>query len=239
LSRAVGAIASMRLIVFSSATAALDVMDSQQAVGRPAARTGIRVARILRGGTEGNARLTALTGLVLLVLLAAEGVTILAIRPLLSVHVFVGLLLIPPVALKLATTGYRFFRYYTRDLEYLRSGPPILFMRMLVAPGLVVSTLGVFATGVALLVVGPGGGIVLGLHKASFVVWIAAFGIHVLVYLLRAPALVGADWGRGTSQPGAGLRYGAVASALVAGLTLAIAALPAVGPWLHWAGSEH
>jgi Na+-driven multidrug efflux pump len=41
-------------------------MDSQQAVGRPAARTGVRVARMLRGGTEANARLTALTGLVLL-----------------------------------------------------------------------------------------------------------------------------------------------------------------------------
>jgi hypothetical protein len=26
---------------------------------------------------------------------------------------------------------------------------------------------------------------------------------------------------------------------LVAGLTPAIAALPAAGPWLHWAGSNH
>ena len=43
-----------------------------------------RLARLLRGGTEGNARLTGMTGLVLLVLLAIEGVTILAIRPLLS-----------------------------------------------------------------------------------------------------------------------------------------------------------
>jgi hypothetical protein len=214
-------------------------MDSQPAVGRPARRAGVRLGRLFRGGTEGNARLTALTGLVVLGLLAVEGVTILAIRPLLSVHVFVGLLLIPPVALKLATTGYRFFRYYTRDLEYVRKGPPLLFMRMLVAPGLVISTLVVFATGVALLVAGPGGGIILGLHKASFVVWLAAFGVHVLVYLLRIPELVGADWGRGTSQPGTALRYGLLALTLVAGLTLAIAALPAAGPWLHWSGGDH
>jgi hypothetical protein len=166
-------------------------------------------------------------------------VTILAIRPLLSVHVFVGLLLIPPVALKLAATGYRFIRYYARDLEYVRKGPPILLMRMLVAPGLVVSTLGVFVTGVALLVVGPAGGMILGLHKASFVVWLVAFGIHVLVYLFRVPALVGADWGRSSSQPGAALRYGVVALTLVAGLTLAVAALPAAGPWLHWSGADH
>ena len=94
----------------------------------------------------------------LLALLAVEGVTILAIRQLLSLHVFIGLLLIPPVALKLAVTGYRFVRYYTRDVEYVRKGPPMLLMRMLVAPGLVVATFGVFASGVALLIVGPDGG---------------------------------------------------------------------------------
>jgi hypothetical protein len=146
-----------------------------------------RFARLLRGGTEGNARLTGLTGLALLVLLAVEGVTILDIRPLLSVHVFVGLLLIPPVALKLASTGYRLVRYYTRAAEYVRRGPPLLLMRMLVSPGLVAATLVVFATGVTLLAVGPGGGIVLGLHKVSFFVWLGAFGIHVLAYALRAP----------------------------------------------------
>jgi hypothetical protein len=197
------------------------------------------MVRLLRGGSEGNARLTGMTGLVLLVLLAVEGVTILSIRQLLSVHVFVGLLLIPPVALKLAVTGYRFQRYYTRAFEYVRKGPPLLVMRMLVAPGLIAATLVVFGTGVALLAVGPGGGIVLGLHKASFFVWLGAFGVHVLVYALRVPRLVAADWGRGAHTSGAALRFGAVALALVLGLTVALAALPAAGPWLHWAKLEH
>jgi hypothetical protein len=198
-----------------------------------------RFARLLRGGAEGNARLTALTGLVLLGLLAAEGVTILAIRPLLSAHVFIGLLLIPPVALKLAAIGYRFVRYYTRDLEYVRKGPPAPVMRLLVAPALVMSTLTVFATGVALLVIGPGGGIVLGLHKASFVVWLAAFGVHVLAYVLRVPALVGADWGRGERTSGTVARHAIVAAALVLGVTIAVAAVPLAGPWLHWSGGDH
>jgi len=192
--------------------------------------------RFLRGGSEGNARLTATAGLVLLVLLAVEGVTILSIRQLLSVHVFVGLLLIPPVALKLAVTGYRFQRYYARAAEYVRKGPPLLLMRMLVAPGLIAATLVVFGTGVALLAVGPGGGIVLGLHKASFFVWLGAFGIHVLVYALRVPGLVAADWGRDSGTPGAALRFGVVALALLIGLTVALAVLPAAGPWLHWSG---
>jgi hypothetical protein len=195
--------------------------------------------RLLRGGSEGNARLTAMTGLVLLALFAVEGVTILAIRPLLSLHVFIGLLLIPPVALKLASTGYRFVRYYMRDVEYVRLGPPMLLMRILVAPALVAATLGVFATGVALLVIGPGDGIVLGLHKASFIVWIGAFGIHVLVYALRLPGLVAADWGRRPGASGMAMRLGVMTLALVLGLTLAVAALPAAGPWLHRHGHEH
>src|SRR5215469_9967600 len=90
-----------------------------------------------RSGAIGNARLTSLAGVVLLVLLAAEGATIVSIQQLLSVHVFIGMLLLGPVALKLATTGYRFARYYTGGVEYLREGPPPPLMRVLVAPVLV------------------------------------------------------------------------------------------------------
>lgn len=180
--------------------------------------------------------MTALTAAVLIALLAIEGVSLLAIRPLLSVHVFVGLLLIPPVVLKVASTGYRFLRYYTRDREYLKKGPPALLMRLLVAPALVASTVGVLATGVALLAVGPGGGIVLGLHKASFVIWAGAFAVHLLAYVLRVPGLVGADWGRSGGTPGMAVRYGIVALAIVAGLIIAVTAFPAAHPWLHWSG---
>src|SRR5690348_16660958 len=129
------------------------------------------------GGADGNARLTATVAVVLLILLAAEGVTILFLRPLLSVHVFVGMLLIPPVALKLASTGWRFVRYYAGSGPYRLKGPPRLLLRLVIAPGVVVSTLLLFGTGVALLVVGPGGGIVLGLHKASFVIWLGTMAV--------------------------------------------------------------
>ena len=36
----------------------------------------------------------------------------------------------------------------------------------------------------------------LGLHKASFVVWFGAMCVHVLAYVLRVPRLVGADLAR-------------------------------------------
>ena len=193
----------------------------------------------VHGGAEGNERLTAASGAVLFLLLAAEGVTILFLRPLLSTHVFIGMLLIPPVALKLGSTGWRFARYYTGAREYVAKGPPLLPMRLL-APVVVVSTLAVFATGVALLVQGPGRGLLLGLHKASFVVWFAATGIHVLTYLWRVPSLATADWRRRPPRASGSLaRRMLVAGAVVAGAVLAVATVRYAQPWVHWASSFH
>jgi hypothetical protein len=191
------------------------------------------LGRMFVGGTEGNRRLTAATAAVLLVLLAAEGATLLAMDSLLSVHIFLGMLLIPPVALKLASTGYRFARYYLRDEGYRLVGPPKLLMRMLVAPFVVASTLGLFASGVALLIAGPGEGVVLAIHTASFKVWFFAMSAHVLGYLLRLPRLVGADLTGASRASGAALRSFVLAAALVAGATLAIATVPLARPWLH------
>jgi hypothetical protein len=186
---------------------------------------------------EENERLTAAAGAVLFLLLAAEGVTILSIRPLLSAHMFIGMLLIPPVALKLASTGWRFARYYAGDRAYVDRGPPLLPLRML-APVVVASTVVVFATGVALLIRGPGRGIVIGLHKASFVVWLVATGIHVLAYLPRVPRLAASDWRLHRPAPAGGFaRRTLVAGALVAGVVLAVATLGYMHPWAHWVGA--
>ena len=65
------------------------------------------------GGAEGNERLTAMTGAVLLILLAVECYTILRIGRLLTLHVFLGMLLLGPVTLKAGSVLYRFARYYT------------------------------------------------------------------------------------------------------------------------------
>lgn len=159
-------------------------------------------------------------------LLALEGVTILAIRPLLSWHVFVGMLLIPPVTLKLASTGYRFWRYYSGSPEYVLRGPPHVLLRLL-APLVVVSTLAVFATGVGLLALGPRHEALLGLHKASFVVWLCVTGAHVLAHLWRLPGLAFAS-GRGATR-----RLAVVTAAVLAGGVLAVSTLSLVSPWTH------
>ncbi len=145
-----------------------------------------------RSGADGNERLTALTGAVLFVLFAAEGVTIVFLRPLISIHFFVGMLLIGPVALKVCSTGYRFVKYYTGAPDYRRKGPPALLLRLL-GPVVVLTSLAVIGTGIGLALGKPGHGLMLLAHKASFVLWFGAMTIHVLAYIWRVPGLVSAD----------------------------------------------
>src|SRR4051794_34893846 len=146
--------------------------------------------RHLVGGSNGNEQLTAVVAALLLVLLAVEGATLLRIQSLLTVHAFVGMLLVPLIVVKLASTGWRMLRYYRRGEEYVRKGPPHIALRIVVAPVIVLSTIVVFGTGVALLALGQTQGTLVGLHKASFVVWSGAFGLHILAHMLRLPGLI-------------------------------------------------
>jgi hypothetical protein len=150
-----------------------------------------RAKSVIGGGTDGNELLTSMTGAVLIVLLAVLGITILRIQQLIWLHLFLGLVLIGPFAIKMASTGYRFVRYYTRNPAYRFKGPSGPLMR-LTAPIVVASTLVVFATGLLLLIVGPNGrGQYLFLHKASFVIWLGATAVHVLGHLWFAAESAG------------------------------------------------
>jgi len=192
--------------------------------------------RKTRAGVAGNARLTAGAAALLLLLLAAEGATIPFIGRLIGPHIFIGMLLIPPVALKLASTGYRFARYYAGAGAYRRKGPPALLLRLM-APAVIVSTVALLGTGVGLLLAGPGSvGPLLFLHKASFAVWFVLMSVHVLGHILEMPSLATPDWrragGREAQLAGAGLRITAVATSLIAGLALALASVSLAAPWL-------
>jgi hypothetical protein len=105
-------------------------LPSVRGVGTEVVPRGRDRAPGVTGGVRGNARLTASLGLVLFVLLFLEGVTILRIRQLITWHVFVGLLLIPVVLAKIASTGYRFLRYYRGDAAYVAKGPPTFLLRV-------------------------------------------------------------------------------------------------------------
>ena len=82
-------------------------------------------------------------------------------------------------------------------------------------------TLVLFSTGVALLVLGQTEGTMVGLHKASFIVWIVAAGLHVLAHALKLPGILRAK------IPGAALRVSLVTGVVLSGALLAVATLPA------------
>lgn len=188
-----------------------------------------------RDGVAANARLTGGAAAILLLLLALEGATIPFIGSLIGPHVFIGMLLIPPVALKLGSTGWRLARYYLRNPPYRRKGPPPLPMRLL-APGVVLTTLALFATGVGLAVAGPAHPAWKLLHKGSFIAWFVLMTVHVLGHVLEVPELAAPDWrragGREARLAGSGLRVVTLAGSLLAGLVLALATVSLIGPWL-------
>ncbi|MFI4991052.1 MAG: hypothetical protein ACHQHO_09115 [Solirubrobacterales bacterium] len=219
--------------------------------------TWARLGGLVGGGTTGNERLTSAAGAVLIVLLAVIGVTIIALGPLLSVHLFVGMLLVGPVLLKLAGTGYRFARYYTANPRYRRKGPPALPLRM-IAPIVILSTLVVFVSGIALLFAGPSSReALLPIHKVSFIVWVAFMAIHVLAHLPTMLRSLSADYGpahmstsakRGAWQQYLGSRDSvngragrtlSLTSALAFGVVLAIVLIPQYGPWLSAHNLHH
>jgi hypothetical protein len=188
----------------------------------------------IRDSVAGNARLTGGVAAALLVLLAAEGATILFIGRLLGPHIFIGMLLIPPVLLKLGSTGYRFARYYSGNPPFVRKGPPYLFLRLL-APGVVLTTLALFGTGVALLVDGPPSNTLMFAHKLSFIAWVALMTLHVLGHVLEVPSLALPDWRRGGPREaqlaGAGMRTMALGLSILGGVLLALLTYSAAHPW--------
>jgi hypothetical protein len=185
-------------------------------------------------GVEGNSRLTATNGTLLIVLLAVEGVTILSVRQMITLHVYLGIVLLGPFLLKSATTVYRFTRYYSRSPAYLRKGPPHPVLR-LIGPLVILTTLTVLGTGIGLILTGPGHSEpLLTLHKASFIAWVALMTIHVLGHLGHAAT---ASWHDLRPAPGdaaakhRAIRAGVLVVALLAGVAAATALMPSATAW--------
>ncbi len=183
----------------------------------------------------GNERLTAAVGLLLLVPILVEVVTILlGVHTFMSVHVFVGLALIPLVLLKLGSTAWRFARYYARSGPYVALGPPQIAMRLL-APLFVAATVVLFGSGVAMGVVhGEALDVARRLHGPASVVWLVLLGLHVLVYFTRAVRRTAEDAvpEQRNRARGAAVRVYVLAAAAVSGIAIAATAVPAQHRWI-------
>jgi hypothetical protein len=194
------------------------------------------------GGPAGNARLTAWTGLLFLVLSLAELATLLDVGGLISWHIVIGTLLVPPALLKTASTGWRIMRYYRRNLCYRQAGPPPLLLRIL-GPGVVVSTLSLLASGLILVLLGqndsrtvlitvPGQRIDwLTLHQGLFIVWAVFTGLHVLGRFVPAVNLVIFPKATASSVDGGRHRTAIMITTVAVAAVSAALVLSASGSW--------
>jgi hypothetical protein len=196
-----------------------------------------------------------MTGAVLLILLLVECYTILHIGQLITLHVFLGMLLLGPVVLKAASVLYRFVRYYTGNGPYRRKGAPRPLLRV-IGPVIMLLTACVFGSGVMLAVTGPSGfgppSGWLEIHRISFIAWAFFITIHVLAYVWRVPGLLfaeargvsgaqgqaggHADAGRHARRAvevlgGRGTRLALLIASLLAGLVIALLTVHLAGQW--------
>jgi len=191
-----------------------------------------------------------MTGAVLLILLGVECYTIVRIGNLITLHVFLGMLLLGPVTLKATSVLYRFVRYYTGSAPYRRKGPPRMALRI-IGPVIMLLTACVFGSGVMLAVTGPSFGPPSGwlvVHRISFIAWAFFIVIHVLAYVPRLPRLLAAE-ARGVFDPqgdadagrharramevlgGRGTRLALLTASLLAGLVIALLTVHLAGQW--------
>ena len=185
--------------------------------------TQIREEPTRRADPAGNERLTAMTGAVLLVLFVAECLTLLNIGNLLTLHVFLGMLLLGPVGLKIGSTLWRFTRYYTGSAAYVRKGPPAAAaagdgaVRHLDHRGRPGHRDHAGRRG-------PGQRVLGRLHHLSFFLWVVVIVIHLASYVPKLPRMLSgrADHARHLLAARA-TRWLLLCGSLVAGLGLAFA----------------
>jgi hypothetical protein len=190
---------------------------------------------------EGNARLTGSTSLVLLALFAIEvGTVVIGVKTHVTLHVVVGLLLVPPLLVKISSVSWRFLRYYRHDAEYRRKGPPAPVLRIL-GPFLLLVTLVLFTSGITLLLApsafGGPRGTMYQIHAASFYIWMLLIGVHLAGHARDLRRLAPRDWARRTraAVPGALARQAIVLASLAAGLALALSLVGHVGTYQNFA----
>jgi hypothetical protein len=195
------------------------------------------------GGPAGNSLVTAWTALVLLVLSLAELLTLVDVHGLLSWHVAIGALLIPPALTKTASTGWRMARYYLGSTPYQKAGPPPLLLRLL-GPLVVVSTLGLLGSGALLVLLGEDTarqGLVsvaglrvdwLTLHQGFFAVWVVVTALHVLGRFVPALRMTVARADAGTREvPGRWTRALLLVAVVTSAAALAVVLVHAAGSW--------
>jgi hypothetical protein len=184
---------------------------------------------------EANARLTGAAGIVILILLTAELVSVvLGAASVLSLHVAIGLILVPPVLVKLASTTWRMVNYYLGAAAYVHRGPPPAPARVL-GPILSLAIVLVLISGIVLLL-GPSSlhRTALQVHKVAFYLALLLIVAHLAMHLTKAIRLTARDW---LNRRGATLltraRWTAIIGSVLIGALLALTLAGHAEPYLH------
>ncbi len=202
---------------------------------RRLAEPGVGVGE--RDAAAANERLTAGAAAALFVLIFFEGITLLRIGSMMALHVIIGLILVPPVLVKLGSTSWRFVRYYRGHPDFVRKGPPRTLLRVL-APFLILTTVVLFGSGIALVVIHRPFGWLYVVHRYDFLAWFAILTIHVLSYMWQVPGILRRDLSserpyRQASPRGRGLRLWLVSGSVMAGVALAALLWPSIAAQVH------
>lgn len=192
---------------------------------------GVRQAAVHGSRVAANERLTAVNGTLLFVLLTAAALTVLFIGPLLAAHFLVGFVLVPPLFLKIYSTGYRFIQYYRHDRDVRLAGPPPIVLRFAVAPVLVASTVVVMVSGFELWAFADRfGAWWQTVHTVSAAIFMFALFAHLLGHLKRSATALLED-ATAPQANGAGNRRSIFVACTILALVLAAASLIYASPY--------
>jgi len=101
---------------------------------------------------EANERVTGSSAVVLLVLFPIEVVTVLlGVNSLLTLHVFIGLMVVPPLLVKMGSVVRRFLGYYRRQRGLPTKGSAASIFCGMIGPLFFLATVILFSSGYVLI----------------------------------------------------------------------------------------
>lgn len=185
---------------------------------------------------EANERVTGSSAVVLLVLFPIEVVTVLlGVNSLLTLHVFIGLMVVPPLLVKMGSVVRRFLGYYRGNEAFRRKGPPPPLLRM-IGPLFFLATVILFSSGYVLFLAPSAlGGSLRYVHLISFDFWLLLVVIHVVAHAKDIRRISPRDWSRRARVrlPGVKTRRVIVIGSVAIGIVFALALVGNVNTYRH------
>jgi hypothetical protein len=217
-------------------------VDGTAVISAPARQDPPHPALAGRLRVAANSRLTAMSAIVLSALFCIQITTVvLGVKSVLTLHVVIGLLLVPPLLVKIGSVSWRFIKYYQHDPAFRQKGPPTPVMRLL-SPLLLLVTVVLFVSGIVLLLA-PScfGGSMRQIHGGSFFIWLLLVLVHVVAHAKDIRRVAPRDWVHHSRQavPGALVRQMVVLGSLAVGLVLALTLVSRVGTYRHEVHQTH